>query len=325
MAIPMAASMQTGEDSPFDRLLRDSVANESNDNAAQAQTQQEEAPIDSELEHGSKDVPDSPEVVDEDTTEQVQDVSDDGVDEAAADLGDDVTKSVERGDGEQPTTSSNQGKDANRSQPVTSEPLIAATLQNQNSGQQLNQAGQNPTQQAPTAKTVEPTMRGTVDASTANSTRTKAPSVQGAYSARSAAQAQLLEQARDSVFKQIMMKLHGEGGEVRMRLQPPDLGQLDLRMTVEGGNKLSLTISADRQDINSLLQRHLDELKLALQESGLEITGAEVQTRSEFESQQAQRDAAEGGVAPDDTTNNDAERVPQPSGFTAAGGLNFLA
>jgi flagellar hook-length control protein FliK len=325
MAIPMAASMKSGEDSPFDRLLRDSVANESNDNDAPAKPQQEEAPIDGELDKASKDVPDAREVADDDTTEQVADVSDDGTDEAAIDLDNDVTESVERGDNEHPTTPTNQGKNANRSTPVTSEPLIAATLQNQNNSQQLNNAAQNPAQQATTTKTVEPLMRGATSASVANNTRTNAPSVQGAYSAKSAAQAQLLEQARDSVFKQIMMKVNSEGGEVRMRLEPPDLGQLDLRMTVEGGNKLSLTISADRQDINSLLQRHLDELKHALEQSGLEITGAEVQTRSEFEHHQAQRDAAEGGVAPDDTTNNDAERAPQPSGYTAAGGLNFLA
>lgn len=325
MAIPMAASMKTGEDSPFDRLLRDSVANDSNDDGAPAQSQQEEAPIDSELDNASKDVPDSREVADDDAPEQVTDVSDDGTDEVAVALDDDVTESVERGDTEQPTTPSNQGRDSNRSTPVTSEPLIAATLQNQNNGQQLNAGAQNPAQQATTAKTVEPLMRGSTSASVANNMPTKAASVQGAYSAKSAAQAQLLEQARDSVFKQIMMKVNSEGGEVRMRLEPPDLGQLDLRMTVEGGNKLSLTISADRQDINSLLQRHLDELKQALEQSGLEITGAEVQTRSEFEHQQAERNAAEGGVAANDTTNNDAEKAPQPSGYTAAGGLNFLA
>ena len=325
MAIPMAASMRTGEESPFDRMLRESVANESNDNGAPPQERAEETPVDSGLENASDDVPDTREVADGDT-EPPADVHDEGAEPEAVDLGDDVTESVERGDSEQPTKSPTKTPDANRSTPVTSEPLIAATIQGQNTGQQqLNAAGQNATQQAPTAKTVEPTIRGTGNAAIANNTKSNAPSVQGAYSAKSAAQAQLLEQARDSVFKQILMKLNSEGGEVRMRLEPPDLGQLDLRMTVEGGNKLSLTISADRQDINSLLQRHLDELKQTLQESGLEITGAEVQTRSEFEHQQAQRDAADGGFASNDTTSNDAETIPQPLGFTAGGGLDFLA
>ena len=66
-------------------------------------------------------------------------------------------------------------------------------------------------------------------------------------------------------------------------------------------------------------------MKVTLQESGLEITDAEVQTRSEFEHRQAQRDSADGEVASEDTTNNDAASVPQPEGFTAAGGLDFLA
>ena len=134
----------------------------------------------------------------------------------------------------------------------------------------------------------------------------------------------MLEQARDSVFKQIMMKMNADGGEVRMRLEPPDLGQLDLRMTVEGGNKLSLTLSADRQDINQMLHRHLEELKQALQQNGLEITGAEVQTRSEFESQQAQRDNADGEVASEESAQ-DADTPSHPKGFITAEGLDFWA
>ena len=193
MAIPMAASMRTGEESPFDRMLRESVANESNDNGAPPQERAEETPVDSGLENASDDVPDAQE----------------GADPEAVDLGDDVTESLERGDSEQPTKSPTKTQDANRSTPVTSEPLIAATIQGQNTGQQqLNAAGQNATQQAPTAKTVEPTIRGTGNAAIANNTKSNAPSVQGAYSAKSAAQAQLLEQARDSVFKQILMKLN---------------------------------------------------------------------------------------------------------------------
>ena len=325
MAIPMAASMRADEQSPFDRLLRDSVANEQSDDTATNEPQQEEAPVDSELGDTKPDVPDSRDGAETDAGERPAEVVEDSGEEAPVDLDAEVTESVERTDADQPTTSTNPTSDANRSAPVSKEPLIAATLQNQNNGQQLNAATQNPTQQAATAKTVEPTMRGSANAALTNNTPTKAPSVQGAYSARSAAQAQLLEQARDSVFKQIMLKLSGDGGEVRMRLEPPDLGQLDLRMTVEGGNKLSLLISADRQDINSLLHRHLDELKQTLQESGLEITGAEVQTRDEFEQQQAQREAAEGSFASDEPNNTDAETAPQPSGYITAGGLNFLA
>src|SRR5690606_25045264 len=86
-------------------------------------------------------------------------------------------------------------------------------------------------------------------AATAASYRTTAP-----------AGAELLEHARDSVFKQILLQLQPDGGERRLRLEPPDLGELDLRLLVENGNRLSLAIAAERADLAQLLQKHLAEL-----------------------------------------------------------------
>lgn len=325
MAIPVAATMRASEESPFDRLLRDSVANEANDDNSVPQPQRDDAPVDAELDDVDADTPEARDVTETDEQDANAEVGDDAGDEAPVDLEDDVTESVERAETDQPKANGNVAKETGRSQPVTSEPLIAATLQNQVNQQQLQTATQNAGQQAANAKPAQATLTGSASAATTNNGPPKAANVQAAYSTRSAAQAQMLEQARDSVFKQIMMKLNADGGEVRMRLEPPDLGQLDLRMTVEGGNKLSLTIAADRGDINSLLQRHLDELKQTLQQSGLEITDAEVQTRKEFDQQRTQHEAHEGSSSADDTTNQDAETAPQSQQYITAGGLNFLA
>ncbi|MBM3963132.1 MAG: flagellar hook-length control protein FliK, partial [Planctomycetes bacterium] len=151
--------------------------------------------------------------------------------------------------------------------------------------------------------------------------------VTGSYRTNNAASAELLAQARDSVFQQILVKLAGDGGgEMRLVLQPPDLGQLDLRLVMDQGNRLSLTIAAERQDMAHLLQRHLDELKQTLQQAGLDVAGAEVQTRSEYERQRREQDAAPQGAVtaaePAPTGFSDSTR---PRGVLRADGLDFWA
>ena len=117
--------------------------------------------------------------------------------------------------------------------------------------------------------------------------------------------------------------------EQDIRALQPDfawLGQLDLRMTVEGGNKLTLLIAAERNDMAQLLQRHIEELKGTLQENGLEVTGAEVQTRDDFERQQNASDA-DGDATTDaqDDFAEDAATAPRNRGYITAEGLDFWA
>lgn len=323
MGIPTAASMHNGDDNTFDRLLQDSVAKEETSFEQEAQADAERSEIESEL-GNDNDTPTPQRTEDRGDEGEGDDVVATDTEESVTDLDDDVTESIQRGEPEQASKTAGKGTDSPRTFTPTSEPLVAAAMQNQNAGQAGPAIAQAQPQTTNPARSVEPTMRGSINGTTQNKTAPKAADVQGAYSARTAAQAQMLEQARDSVFKQIMMKMHGEGGEVRMRLEPPELGQLDLRMTVESGNKLSLTLSADRSDINQLLHRHLEELKQTLQANGLEITDAEVQTRSEFESQQAQRDAHEGAVASGESAD-ETDSAPQPQGFVTSEGLDFLA
>lgn len=324
MGIPMAASMRTGTDNTFDRLLQDSVANDEADFEQPPKPPTEENPIESELGSEVDDV-EAPQPKAERSDNDTTDVTEADEQATPIDLEDDVTENIQRGEAEQQAKTAGKGTDSPRSFTPAGEPLLAATLQAQQGGQAANAlTNQGQTQAPTTARGVEPTMRGSTNAPLANSNTPKATAAQTAYSTRTPAQAQLLEQARDSVFKQILMKMNADGGEVRMRLEPPELGQLDLRMTVEGGNKLSLMLAADRQDVNQMLHRHLEELKQALQQNGLEITGAEVQTRSEFESQQAQRDTSHGEVA-SEQSGDDTESVTHPQGYITAEGLDFWA
>lgn len=153
---------------------------------------------------------------------------------------------------------------------------------------------------------------------------TRAAATTPGYRTQTVGGAELLEQARDSVFKQILLQLAPDGGEMRLRLQPPDLGELDLRLVVEQGNKLSLTVTAERADLAAMLQKHLDELKQTLQASGLEVTDAQVHTRGDGD-RAAERGFAQHGRrhGADDTT--DAAPEPPARRWVRAEGLDFWA
>lgn len=142
------------------------------------------------------------------------------------------------------------------------------------------------------------------------------------YRTQSASSAQLLEQARDSIFKQILMKIDDKGGELRMRLEPPQLGELDLLLTVDQG-RLHLAIRTERADLAAMMQQHLDELRHALQDAGLSVAGAQVEARSEG----ASRDLREFDFATGNRRDDDHSAVPAPrfGGTVTAQGLDFWA
>lgn len=210
----------------------------------------------------------------------------------------------------------------------TAEPLLAAVVsQRANGNAPIVATGASSLQ--PTAATQrggQAQTRGVGLASMQSTQPERPPAVAASYRSSPAASAQLLEQARDSVFKQILLKLTGDGGEMRLCLQPPDLGELDLRLVVDGGNRLHLTMAADRPELADLLQRHLGELKQTLQQAGLEIGGATVQTRSEFARDQRERDLArDDGSLAADAAVDDGAPSPQHFSYVSATGLDFWA
>lgn len=90
---------------------------------------------------------------------------------------------------------------------------------------------------------------------------------------------QMVEQARDSVFRQIVFRLGKDTGEMRVRLEPPELGELDLHLRVDRGGSLRLSIGAERAELRDLLLQDLDQLKRTLQDHGLRVVHAEVHLR----------------------------------------------
>ncbi len=137
---------------------------------------------------------------------------------------------------------------------------------------------------------------------------------------------QLAEAAKDSVFKQVAMRITPEGGEMVMHLDPPELGQLDLRMVVEKGVVTKLYIGAERPEVAMMLEKHMHELKQVLSDQGLTVQDAEVQTKDFNQKQSNDRQHGAGGQeqANELETNEPwgAQHLQQ-AGFVIGEGLDF--
>ena len=62
------------------------------------------------------------------------------------------------------------------------------------------------------------------------------------------------------------------GGEVRIRLDPPELGRIDVRLDVDRDGNVTSRLVADRQDTLDLLKRDASQLERALQQAGLKTS-----------------------------------------------------
>jgi flagellar hook-length control protein FliK len=138
---------------------------------------------------------------------------------------------------------------------------------------------------------------------------------------------QLDEQAADSVFRQILFKLDKDRGEMRVHLEPPELGRLDLRLQVERNGDLRLSIGAERGDLAALLQKDLQPLVQALQQQGLHVVHAEVHAQTRGDGNRGER-ATDG--APDGAhrraDDGDGAALPRiGTGYVTAQGLDFWA
>ena len=140
------------------------------------------------------------------------------------------------------------------------------------------------------------------------------------YRTMNAQSVQMVEQARDSVFKQIMFKLGKETGEMRVRLDPPELGELDLRMQMDRSGNLRLSIGAERTDMREMLLNNLIELQRTLQQNGLQVAHTEVRTGSD-QGRDNDEPSTNETSTPDEI--QEAEGAQTKQGYFTAEGLDF--
>lgn len=83
----------------------------------------------------------------------------------------------------------------------------------------------------------------------------------------------------DGTAKVVEARLEPGSTELRLRLHPPELGELHLRLSGEA-SRVVVQVTTDRPQTGLLLQRHLASLQQALEQSGLELAGFSVQVGS---------------------------------------------
>ena len=140
---------------------------------------------------------------------------------------------------------------------------------------------------------------------------------------------ELAEQARDSVFKQIAFRLTPERGEMRMLLDPPELGQLDVRLSIDQGGRVSLNMLTERPELAVMLDKYMPELTRALAANGLTVEQAAVGQQNQDTRRQAQQQfigEGDGSAHSGTVTEHDsASRLEDLArrGFYSAEGFDF--
>lgn len=323
MGIPAPARMATAAPESFEAMLQqaqqEQVAPQQQQAPVEAPPVEEPAPV---VDEAAEAPPEGDPTADAVSSDQTTDATPVPVTQVA---GNNVANVLERGEPVRQETAG-KGTDSPRTSTDAAESLLAAVMQR---GAQATPtplvAVTSPGVQAIGAtKATEAPVRGIEGLAAKSGAPARATAVAGGYRTNAKVSAELIDNARDSVFKQILLKLTDGGGEMRVRLQPPDFGELDLHMTVERGNQLSLWIGAERPEMATMLHDNLDELRSALKAAGLEVTDAQVGTRDGNSDRRGTRGEHEHGDARDTARDADTARN-RFGGYVTADGLDFWA
>ncbi len=90
-----------------------------------------------------------------------------------------------------------------------------------------------------------------------------------------------------------------------IRLDPPELGRIDVRLDVDHGGKVTSRLMVERADTLDLLRRDAPQLERALQHAGLNTEGGmefSLRDQNSANRDQAPREIAAHLIVPDDET-----------------------
>jgi flagellar hook-length control protein FliK len=67
--------------------------------------------------------------------------------------------------------------------------------------------------------------------------------------------------------------------QVRVQLQPPELGTVRVELTADRTNAVEARIVAERDEVRQLIERNLPQLRESLSASGIDVSGFDVSTQ----------------------------------------------
>jgi hypothetical protein len=151
---------------------------------------------------------------------------------------------------------------------------------------------------------------------------------QSAHASTTAAQAQQATIERGAeraapalqVGREIVRRFQGESTRFELRLDPPELGRIEVRLDVSRDNRVTAIVSADNPQALTDLVRHARELEQSLQAAGLELSenglSFDLRQQGDDRSRQAERETSNGG-------DGSAINSPTPEAVITARPLGF--
>jgi hypothetical protein len=102
-----------------------------------------------------------------------------------------------------------------------------------------------------------------------------------------------------------------QGGEMRLRLNPPELGHIEVKVTVSD-EQTFVSITASNSLSRDVLEQHLGRLRSLLDGAGLNLADAQVSSERHGEHQSAQTTVEPIPSFPDDSLADGKEPTPSP-------------
>jgi flagellar hook-length control protein FliK len=117
--------------------------------------------------------------------------------------------------------------------------------------------------------------------------------------------------ATAQVAREIVRRFDGVSTRFELRLDPPELGRVEVRLEVSRDHRVTAVVAADNPQALSELARHARDLEQALQSAGLELgeNGLSFDLR-ERERESADADADTSGAADGHAGGDDGEQAP---------------
>jgi flagellar hook-length control protein FliK len=107
--------------------------------------------------------------------------------------------------------------------------------------------------------------------------------------------------AATQVAREIVRRFDGENTRFELRLDPPELGRVDVRLDVSRDHRVTAMVTADSPQALTELARHARELTQSLQSAGLELADNGLSFDLRQSKGESQRADGEAGARGDET------------------------
>jgi flagellar hook-length control protein FliK len=116
------------------------------------------------------------------------------------------------------------------------------------------------------------------------------------------------------VAREIVRRFDGETTRFELRLDPPELGKVEVRLEVSRDHRVTAVVAADSPQALTELARHARDLEQALQSAGLELTdnglSFDLKQSRDGEGEDPQRGGGDSAGAEDQLTETPAGARP---------------